>query len=131
MEHERIVRGGLASYGVTQLALGAWMVLAPGSFFDALGGFGTENAHYVRDVATWELALGLACLLAARAGARGRGAVLLLAAVQALLHGVNHLADSGLAARPWVGVFDTVSLGLLAAGLLALWRISATTEVLA
>jgi len=49
------------------LLLGAFMFFAPGAFYDALGKFPPENHHYVKDVSTFYIALGvvlyIACLL--------------------------------------------------------------------
>lgn len=131
MKRADAVPATLVFYGVTQLALGLWMLFAPGSFFDALGPFGAQNDHYIRDVSTWNLALGVVCLLVARGGPvwhRGRAAVLLFAGLQALAHTVNHVADAGSADPGWVGVFDAISLGAVAAALLVVWRIAQTAE---
>lgn len=126
MKRAELVPVGLVAYGVLQLTQGLWMAVAPGSFFDAIGPFGARNDHYTRDAATWSVALGLVCLLAAWRDRRARGAVLLFAGVQAALHTVNHVADAGIADPGWVGVFDAVSLAVLATALLALWRITTT-----
>jgi hypothetical protein len=126
MKDIRLVPAGLYAYGAEQLAQGLWMLVSPGTFFTALGPFGARNDHYTRDVATWSLALGVVCLLVARRPSPARAAVLLLAGLQAALHTVNHVFDADLAHPGWVGVFDAVSLGLLAASLLGLWRLSTT-----
>ncbi len=102
--------------GVSQLALGLWMVISPGSFYDALGPFGERNDHYLADVATFYLALGAAALVAARRPG-WRLPVLGFAAIQYTLHAVNHLVDIGEADPGWVGPFDFVTLALSAAGL--------------
>ena len=104
-----------------QLAQGALMVVAPRTFFDQIGPFGAYNDHYVRDAATWSLALG-AVFLAAAARPRWRAPVLLFAAVQFALHTINHLVDVGDAEKAGVGVFDVVSLGALTALLVVLLR---------
>lgn len=109
---------GLRAYGALQLAQGAWMAAAPASFYDAVGPFGPRNEHYVRDAATWSLALGALCLLAATRPS-WRLPVLALAALQAGLHTVNHIADAGLPESAFVGIFDAVALALLT-GLLVL-----------
>lgn len=125
MQREDLVPIGLLGYGISQVALGGWMAVAPDSFFDALGGFGARNAHYVRDVATWELALGVVAILVARRGSRSaQAALLLFAGLQAAFHTANHIADAGIARIGWVGAFDAVSLGAFAAALLVLWRIA-------
>lgn len=112
---------GLRLLGALQLAQGAWMALAPGSFFDRIGPFGVENAHDVRDASTWSLALGAVSLLAA--GRRTWWApVLIFAALQNGLHAVNHLVDVGKADPRWVGPFDLVALAAVAAALALLAR---------
>jgi len=102
--------------GVSQLALGLWMAISPGSFYDALGPFGDRNDHYLADVATFCLALGAVALVAARRPA-WRLPVLAFAAIQYTLHAVNHLVDIGEGDPAWIGPFDFVTLALTAAGL--------------
>lgn len=118
---DRILRAGLAVLGLYQLALGLFMSLAPGTFFTEVGPFGPRNDHYIRDNATWELALA-AVALTAVARRSWRVPVLALAAVHYLLHAVNHLIDVDEATPGWVGIADLVLLAIGAALLLALWR---------
>ncbi|MTD44213.1 hypothetical protein GKE82_07835 [Conexibacter sp. W3-3-2] len=118
---DRPVRTGLLAYGTLQLAIGLWQAVDPGSFYTALGPFDGRNDHYVRDVASWTLALGVLCLLAASRPA-WRLPVLALAALQSALHTLNHLLDAGDADTHWVGIADAVSLALLTVLLLALVR---------
>ena len=56
------LRPVLALLGVYHLLLGAVMVIAPRTFFDEIAHYGVYNDHYIRDVATFYLALG-GCLL--------------------------------------------------------------------
>ncbi len=56
----------LIIFGVYSVALGAFMTLSPGVFFDTLGAFGTRNNHYIFDNASFELPLGLLLLAALR-----------------------------------------------------------------
>jgi hypothetical protein len=100
----------LAALGASQLALGLLMVIAPGTFFEDVGPFGTRNDHYLADVATLYLALG-AVLLAARRPS-WRVPVLAFAAVQYGLHSLNHLIDVGAADPSWLGPVDLVALAL-------------------
>lgn len=123
----RAVVPGIAGLAVFSLGLGAWQVVAPRSFYDALGPFGTFNGHYVRDYATWSLAYGLALLVALRRPA-WRVPLLALGLAQFALHTLNHLADAGDADPGWVGVLDVVLLALTAAGLVLLVRASAPRE---
>jgi hypothetical protein len=107
----RFVAGATLALGLVQLGLGVWMLVAPRSFFDAIGGFGAFNEHYVRDVSTWYLALGAALLVAWRRPS-WRMPVLWLAVLQYLLHVVNHLVDVGNAEPSWVGPIDVLALTL-------------------
>lgn len=118
---DRLVRLGLLGYGGMMLALGLWQGVSPGTFYDVAGPFGGQNDHYIRDVSSWTVALGVLCLLAA-SRATWRLPVLALAALQGALHTVNHVVDAGEAETAWVGVFDAVSLALLAVLLVALVR---------
>jgi uncharacterized membrane protein (DUF2068 family) len=120
MDRQALTRAGLVVYGVIQLVQGLWMVVDPGSFFDAVGPFGVRNDHYTRDMATWSLAIGPVCLWAARRDHRTRAAVLLIAGLEAAIHTVNHIVDAGDADPHWVGIFDAVSLAAFAVALLVL-----------
>ncbi len=108
----------LAAY---ELTLGLFMTVAPGTFFTEIGPYGARNDHYIRDMASWELALGAVALVAARRPA-WRVPVLCLAAVHFLLHSVNHLVDVGEAVPRSAGVAALVSLTLGTALLAWLWR---------
>ncbi len=110
---DRLAPALLGVLGVSEVLLGLWMVLAPRSFFDSIGGFGAYNPHYMRDVATFELAIGLVALLAIRRPSWWP-ATLAVAAVQFGLHAVNHIADAGRAEELAAGIFDAVSLTAVA-----------------
>ena len=120
---ERLVRTGVLALGVVQLARGVWMAAAPRSFFDAIGGFGSFNDHYVRDVATIYLAIGVALVVAWRRPS-WRVPVLAVAVLQYGFHAVNHLVDVGEADPSWAGPVDLVAL-LLGAGALGLLLVAA------
>ena len=123
---ERLVRTGVLVLAVTQLALGVWMAAAPRSFFDAIGGFGAFNDHYVRDVATFYLALGVALLAAWRRPA-WRVPALAVGVLQYGFHVVNHVLDSGVAEPSWVGPADVVALAIGAAAFGLLLLVGRTT----
>ena len=103
--------GVLAAY---HLALGLFMALAPGAFYDLLGPFPPENHHYVRDVATFYLAFGVALAISVRRPG-WRLPVLALVLVQYVMHVVNHAKDAGAAVTDAKGVGALVSLGVLTA----------------
>ena len=110
---DRLAPALLGVLGAVEIALGVWMVLAPRSFFDGLGGFGAYNPHYMRDVATFELAIGIVALLAIRRPSWWP-ATLAVAAIQFGLHAVNHIVDAGKADKLAAGIFDAVSLAAVA-----------------
>lgn len=116
---DRWVGRAVLALGAVQLALGVWMAAAPRSFFDVIGGFGAFNGHYVRDVSTFYLALGIALVLAWRRPA-WRVPVLWVAVLEYGFHVVNHLVDVGDASPSWVGPFDAVTLALGAGAFAAL-----------
>ncbi len=116
-----MLKVGLYLLGAYQLALGLFMTIAPGTFFAELGPFGARNDHYVRDMASWELALGAVALVAARRPG-WRVPVLCLAAVHFGLHALNHLVDVGEAVPRSAGPFALVSLSIGALVLAWLWR---------
>src|SRR4051812_50040734 len=78
------------------------MAISPSTFFEAIGPFGTRNNHYMRDLATFYIALGAAGLVAVRRPS-WRGPGLALAAGEFALHAVNHLVDIGESHPAWNG----------------------------
>jgi hypothetical protein len=107
----RVLPALLVSYAVLHVALGAWQLISPGSFFDAVGPFGSSNAHYTRDVGTFTLALGAAFAIAYQRPA-WRPGVVGYALLQYAFHAVNHLADIGQADPGWVGPLDFALLAV-------------------
>ena len=101
----------LALFAVAQLVLGLLLWITPGFFFEEIGPYGTRNDHYMGDVATWYIALGVAMLVAARR-ASWRVPVLALALVQYALHSLNHLLDVGESDPSWLGPANLASLVL-------------------
>jgi hypothetical protein len=120
-------RAILLVFGVSQLALALWMIVSPGSFFDSIAGFGAENDHYIRDNATFPLAIGVGLLVAAGRPS-WRFPVLLISAVWYLAHSVNHLVDIGESDPGWVGPADFVVILLTGVALLGLALIAARAD---
>jgi hypothetical protein len=87
----RFVLGLVGFYFVGQ---GIYMALAPGSFFEYVGPFGPQNDHYIRDNASFSVAVGAGCLVGL---VRPRWQVPALAIVTAQfwLHSLSHLMDIG------------------------------------
>lgn len=119
MEHGRaagrrdIVSLLIANYALFHVALGAWQLISPGSFFDAIGPFGHSNEHYTRDVGTFTLALGVAFGIAyVRPG--WRLGVVGYALFQYAFHAINHLADIGDADPDYMGPIDFALIALTA-----------------
>lgn len=104
------------------------MIVSPGSFFDAIAGFGARNDHYIRDNATFPLAIGIGLLVAAQRPG-WRFPVLLVSAVWYLAHAVNHLVDIGESDPGWVGPADFAALLLTGLVLLLLAVLAARTHV--
>jgi phage-related holin len=106
---ERRLRLVIAYLGITQLALGLFQVIAPGTFFDLIADYGEENDHFLRDISTFYLALGVVLLVAVeRPG--WRIPTLAFGVLQYALHTINHLVDIGDADPGWIGPFNFVAL---------------------
>ena len=84
----------LIAFGVAQLVLGFLLWVTPGFFFEEIGPYGARNDHYMGDIATWQIALGVVALVAAERPSR-RTPVLAFALLQYALHALNHLIDIG------------------------------------
>ena len=117
----RYVEVILIVYGVYSVALGLFMLAAPGVFFDSLGAFGARNDHYIFDNASFELPLGL-LLLAALRWPSWRVPALAFATTHWALHAVSHLVDTHHRAGTTVGWLEFAGL-LISTGWLAvaLW----------
>jgi hypothetical protein len=116
-----VVTVGIGAFAFYHLALAALMAFAPHAFYTDVGPFGIRNDHYIRDVATYNAALGAAFLIALRRPS-WRVPVLALTTIQFALHSLNHLVDIGQAHPAWNGYFDFFSLAALTALLAWLWR---------
>ena len=119
--HRIALRPILALLGVFHLLLGLVMVVAPRTFFDDFAAYGAFNDHYIRDVATFYLALG-GVLLVAVARTSWQVPLLTFALLQYGLHVLNHLWDIGDADPGWLGPANAISLALIAAILVWLLR---------
>jgi hypothetical protein len=118
------LQAGLVAFAVVQLALAAFMAIAPHTFYTAIGPFGARNDHYVRDVSTFYAAIGIALAVAVRRPS-WRVPALAITTIQFALHTINHLVDIGRAHPRWVGWFDFLSLLGATLQLAVLWRIAA------
>jgi hypothetical protein len=116
--HRIALRPLLALLGVYHLLLGIVMVVAPRTFFDELAHYGAYNDHYIRDVASFYLALG-AVLLVAAARVSWQVPLLAFATLQYALHALNHLWDVADADPGWLGPANLAALVLI--GVLTGW----------
>jgi hypothetical protein len=124
--NESRLRTILMVAAVYHLLLGAFMFFAPGAFYDTLGEFPPENHHYIKDVSTFYIALGIVFFVSVRRRS-WRTPVLTFAALEYALHAINHLIDVGDAATDLTGWFDFFALAFIALILTALasfaWRV--------
>ena len=129
--NESRLRTILMVAAVYHLLLGAFMMFAPGAFYDSLGKFPPENHHYIKDVSTFYIALGIVFFVSVRRRS-WRTPVLVFAALEYALHALNHLVDVGKASSDLTGWFDFFSLALIALLLAALasfaWRVQPPEE---
>jgi hypothetical protein len=124
--NEPRLRTILLVVAVYHLVLGAFMFFAPGAFYDTLGKFAPKNTHYVKDVATFYIALGVVFFVSVRRRS-WRTPLLVFATLEYGLHALNHLVDVDKASTPFTGWFDFFSLAAITLILAALasvaWRI--------
>jgi len=124
--NEARLRTILLVAAIYHLLLGAFMAFAPGGFYDSLGKFPPENHHYIKDVSTFYIALGVVFFVSVRRPS-WRTPVLVFAALEYALHAINHLVDVNDASSDLTGWFDFFALALIALILGALasfaWRI--------
>ena len=61
----------MAVFAALELGLALFTVISAHSFYTAIGPFGAFNPHYLRDVASFEGAIGIVLVLAVRFAPRG------------------------------------------------------------
>jgi Ca2+/Na+ antiporter len=112
-EEDGVVRVLLMLFAAYLIVVGLIALLAPATFFEQIGPFGTRNDHYARDGGTFQVAIGVAALLAGpRPG--WRFPVLLMLALQFALHAGSHFVDFDAADPRWLGRAEAVALALTA-----------------
>ena len=80
--------------GVLHFGAGLFMAVTPRAFYDGIGTYPPFNGHYLRDLSTFYLAIGIGLIVAV--GKRSWQVPLLtLTVVQYALHVVNHIVDVG------------------------------------
>jgi hypothetical protein len=91
-----------------------------GVFYDLIASYPPDNAHFLKDIGSWQFALGAAALYAARRPA-WRVPMLGILAIQYTLHTISHLIDLDVADPAWQGTFALVTQGIGAVVLVALF----------
>jgi len=109
-----LVGAALVALAIGHIALGAYQLIDPGSFFRELGPFGVRNDHYTRDVGTFTLALGVGFAVALRWRAWRLG-IIGYALLQYVFHSINHLVDINKAHPHGLGPGDFAALAVTAA----------------
>jgi uncharacterized membrane protein len=108
----------LAILGGYHLLLGIAIAVAPRDFYDKVAGYPPYNDHFLRDVATFYVALGAVTLIAS--GRRSwQVPILAFTVAQYGLHTINHLVDIADSDPGWHGPANVASLALI--GVLAWW----------
>lgn len=100
-----VLVGGI-SYALTGLAL----LLGPAWFFENIGNFPPFNRHYMGDLGSFLLPIGLGLMIASRHPTR-HWALIAVVAVANLIHALNHTYDAIKGGQPlsfWL--VDTVPL---------------------
>ena len=100
--------------GLAQVVPALWIVIAPHSFFDHIGPFGSYNSHYLGDAAAFQLGIGVPLIAAARFEALRAGA-LAIALASVSFHAVNHWIDVNAAnGNSNADITDAILLTILA-----------------
>ncbi|WP_101951419.1 hypothetical protein [Mycobacterium sp. 3519A] len=105
----RYVEVVLVVFGLYSVILGLFMLVAPGTFFDTLGNFGSRNDHYIFDNASFEFPLGLMMLGALR-WPSWRVPALAFATLHWALHALSHIVDPHHAAGESIGWLEAAGL---------------------
>jgi hypothetical protein len=111
----------LGFLGLYLIAVSLLMLVSPGTFFNEIAPFGIQNDHYIRDGASFQLALGVLALFAVREPAL-RPVALVVITLQFVIHTVNHLVDINATDHAWLGPADFIALALMSALAILLLR---------
>jgi hypothetical protein len=120
---EPLFRTLLVLFGAIAFGTGLWLAASPGTFYDVIAPFAPRSDHFMRDIATFELALGLAFFMAVSRPS-WRAPVLFFGAVQATAHAINHLVDISDTDPGWLGPFNFIAIAISAAVLWWLFSVA-------
>jgi hypothetical protein len=110
--------------GIGLVCVGAWAMVSPTTFFEALAPFEPYNQHFLQDLGALTIGLGAVLLLAAaRPRADFLAGALLGTGVGAGLHVVSHVIGIDLGGSPGIDIpaFGALAVLLLIAGAIR-WR---------
>jgi hypothetical protein len=110
----------LLAVGAATLLTGAWLFLAPGSFYDVIATYPPRNDHFLRDLGSFNVALGAAAIYGARRST-WRTPMLGVLTLQNGLHTISHLINIDDTDPQALGVVNFVLLAALTALLAALF----------
>ena len=122
-------RAVAATGGIGLVGLGAWAMVSPTTFLEALARFEPYNQHFLQDIGALTIGSGAVLLLAAAMPrADLLAAALLGTGVGAALHVVSHAIGMDLGGNPGIDIpaFGGLAVILLIAGAIR-WR-TPTTE---
>lgn len=120
-----VIQSALVVLGLGHLAVAALFMFAPDWSYARIAPFAPFNGHFLADIGAFNLPLGVALLLCARAPERQR-TLLGLALLGNLAHAASHLRDAGLHFRDGGPGLPGLLLTLLpAAALLAILGLTA------
>jgi hypothetical protein len=117
--------------GAGFVAFGAWAMIDPRSFFEAVATFEPYNQHFLQDIGAFQVGLGAVLLLAGlSASPDGLTVALVGVGVAAALHAASHVVGRELGGTPErdIPVFATMAVALLAAGALRWNHVRAATR---
>ncbi len=119
-ERVDLVTAVLLVAGATQLITGVTALLAPGVFYDVVAAYPPQNDHFVMDLGSWQIALGVIAVYGARRPA-WRGPLLGLIGLQYALHTVPHILHVNDPEESWQGPFALITQAFGAVVLLGLF----------
>lgn len=109
----------LYAIAAVQILPGLLALVAPGAFYDLLGPYPPQNDHFIKDLGSWQIALGAAALIGARQP-DWRVPMLAILTLQYGLHTVSHAIDVNGTDPAWNGPASLALEALITLVLLAL-----------
>lgn len=125
---ERALQISVAAVAAVNLAIGLYAGIAPGSFYDEIATYGAENGHFLGDIASAYLGIGVALVVAIYRPS-WRVPVLVATALFWAIHALNHLGDIDEASSDAKGISDTILIAVGAAAIAYLGRIASRQGV--